>query len=134
MSGHLKFKNAMIYLRILFKLDCFCTSPREVRLVLESSFWIYKNISMCTRKVFFGERISEYPFNIIQTVFFSAVKFTRGNWKNMNFLCLEKKSEAIGPGTFNSILHMDRKEIQCIWDIYHISYQFHPLKEFFSQC
>ncbi len=44
--------------------------------------------------------------NIFQTVHFSAVKFTRGNEKNMNFLLISKspkvweKSEAIGPGTF----------------------------------
>ncbi len=45
--------------------------------------------------------------NIFRTVHFSAVKFTRGNGKNMNFLLIPKspkvleKSEAIGPGTFN---------------------------------
>ncbi len=39
-------------------------------------------------------------------VHFSAVKFTRGNEKNMSFLLIPKspkvkeKSEAIGPGTF----------------------------------
>ncbi len=45
--------------------------------------------------------------NIFQIVHFSAVKFTRGNEKNMSFLLILKspkvweKSEAIGPGTFN---------------------------------
>ncbi len=45
--------------------------------------------------------------NIFQTVHFSAVKFTRGNEKNMSFLLISKspkvweKSETIGPGTFN---------------------------------
>ncbi len=46
--------------------------------------------------------------NIFQTVHFSAVKFTKGNEKNMSFLLIPKslkvweKSEAIGLGTFNS--------------------------------
>ncbi len=45
--------------------------------------------------------------NTFQTVYFSAVKFTRSNEKNMSFLLIPKspkvweKSEAIGPGTFN---------------------------------
>ncbi len=49
--------------------------------------------------------------NIFQTVHFSAVKFTRGNEKNMSFLLIPKsptvwkKSEAIGPGIF-----------KCLWD------------------
>ena len=45
---------------------------------------------------------------IIQTVHFSAVKFTKGNENNMSFLLIptfpkvwEKKSKAIEPGTFN---------------------------------
>ena len=44
--------------------------------------------------------------NIFQTVHFSAVKFTRGNEKNMSFLLIPKsqkvwkKSEASGPGSF----------------------------------
>ncbi len=44
--------------------------------------------------------------NIFQMVYFSAVKFTRGNEKNMSFLLIPKsqkvwkKSEAIRPGTF----------------------------------
>ncbi len=44
--------------------------------------------------------------DIFQTVRFSAVKFTRGNEKNMGFLLIPKslkvweKSEANGPGTF----------------------------------
>ncbi len=44
--------------------------------------------------------------NIFQTVHFSAVKFDRGNEKNMSFFLIPKspkvseKSEAIGPGTF----------------------------------
>ncbi len=44
--------------------------------------------------------------HIFQMVYFSAVKFTRGNEKNMGFLLIPKfskvwkKSEAIGPGTF----------------------------------
>ncbi len=43
--------------------------------------------------------------NIFQTVHFSAVKFTKGNVKNMSFLLIPKspkaweKPEAIGPGT-----------------------------------
>ncbi len=47
--------------------------------------------------------------NIFQMVHFSAVKFDRGNEKNMSFLLIPKspkvweKSEAIGPGTFNII-------------------------------
>ncbi len=45
--------------------------------------------------------------NIFRMVHFSAVRFTRGNEKNMSFLLIPKspkvweKSEAIGPGTFN---------------------------------
>ncbi len=48
--------------------------------------------------------------NISKTVHFSAVKFTRCNEKNMSFVLIPKfsevwtkKSEAIGPGTFNCI-------------------------------
>ena len=47
--------------------------------------------------------------NIMQTVHFSAVKFTKDNEKIMSFLLIPKslkvwkKSEAIGPGTFNWI-------------------------------
>ncbi len=49
--------------------------------------------------------------NIFQTAYFSAVKFTRGNEKNMSFLLIPKspkvgeKSDAIGPGTFKSNLY-----------------------------
>ncbi len=54
--------------------------------------------------------------NIFRMVHFSAVKFTRGNEKNMSFLLIPKspkvweKSEGIGPGTFKVaflfLLHM----------------------------
>ncbi len=62
--------------------------------------------------------ITSYIFiNIIQTVHFSAVKFTRGNEKNMSFLLIPKspklweKSEAIGPGTFNGSENNSRRPV-----------------------
>ncbi len=48
--------------------------------------------------------------NIFQMAHFSAVKFNRCNEKNMSFLLIPKspkvweKSEAVGPGTFNTKL------------------------------
>ncbi len=57
--------------------------------------------------------------NIFQTVHFSAIKFTRGNEKNMSCLLIPKslkvweKSEAIGPGTF---------KFNCYISVSHFSY------------
>ncbi len=51
---------------------------------------------------------SHILINIFQTVHFSSIKFTRGNEKHMTFLLIPKslkfgkKSEAIGPGSFNN--------------------------------
>ncbi len=49
--------------------------------------------------------------NIFQTVHFSTVKLNRGNEKNMSHLLIPKslkvwkKSEVIGPGSFNGLLN-----------------------------
>ena len=56
---------------------------------------------------------SHILINIFQTIHFSAVKFNRGNDKNISFLLIpisqkvwKKKSETIGPGSFNFVIFL----------------------------
>ena len=68
-------------LPILSKLDCFCKSPREMRLVSESSFWICKK-SVCVREKYISHQsIYEYPLR-----FEPPIHELRGELTTMSYL------------------------------------------------